>query len=522
MRAFPPRSLALVVFAFAAIACGGKHGFSICDNIVPPPAECMTQCDPNPGAPNTCPAGYHCTPDGTCDAFCTPTGGECGDGYHCTTDGQCQPDGACSGLSCDVVKCEAMGMPPTTISGTVFAPNGTLPLFGVTVYVPNADPGPLPAGAVCARCNDQVPGDPITSVQSGDDGKFQLVGVPSGTNGGKGIPLVLTIGKWRTQLTLPEVKQCQDNPLPTAMTHLPKNRMQGDVPAIAISTGNADALECLIRKVGIDDAEIGTAGGAQRIHLYTDKGSGGGQGADQFKSGFPGGTGTFADSKAMWASVNALKAYDIVIFSCEGDQHAETKSQTDMDAVRMYADLGGRVFMSHWHNIWIEGATHPAAAQKPGPWTTIATWNDSNTTFDNPPDTIDEANNPKGAAFANWMLNVMGSPAGQRDSIPIQAQTGKQTCTGLTQPAKAERWVFWNNGGQQFPQNFQFTTPIDVGIDQRCGKVVFSDMHVSGDSKSPVGTPGYPTACSSAGLTPQEKALAFMFFDISSCVGTQF
>jgi hypothetical protein len=50
---------------------------------------------------------------------------------------------------------------------------------------------------------------------------------------------------------------------------------------------------------------------------------------------------------------------------------------------------------------------------------------------------------------------------------------------------------------------------------------VFSDMHVSGDSSSAPGKP-YPTGCSTAALTPQEKALAFMFFDIASCVGVIF
>jgi hypothetical protein len=77
--------LSLVV-SFAVACGGGKHGESICDNQVPPPAACMTTCDPTPGAANTCPSGYHCTPDGKCDAECTPNGGECGDGYHCTSD----------------------------------------------------------------------------------------------------------------------------------------------------------------------------------------------------------------------------------------------------------------------------------------------------------------------------------------------------------------------------------------------------------------------------------------------------
>ena len=67
------------------------------------------------------------------------------------------------------------------------------------------------------------------------------------------------------------------------------------------------------------------------------------------------------------------------------------------------------------------------------------------------------------------------------------------------------------------PQNFQFTTPNEVALDQRCGKVVFSDMHVSSGSRSRATVP-FPNDCSTADLTPQEKALAFMFFDIASCV----
>ena len=43
-------------------------------------------------------------------------------------------------------------------------------------------------------------------------------------------------------------------------------------------------------------------------------------------------------------------------------------------------------------------------------------------------------------------------------------------------------------------------------------------MHVSADSSSSAGTP-YPNGCSANPLTAQEKALAFMFFDIASCVG---
>ena len=137
-----------------------------------------------------------------------------------------------------------------------------------------------------------------------------------------------------------------------------------------------------------------------------------------------------------------------------------------------------------------------------------------------PVDRIDEVRNPKGATFATWMTNVMGSPAGMRGVINIETGTGKNTVNSVN-AQKAEQWVYWTgpNGNQMLPQMFQFTTPNEALPNDRCGKVVFSDMHVSGDSQSSPGNP-FPGQCSMNPLTPQEKALAFMFFDIASCVSS--
>jgi hypothetical protein len=113
------------------------------------------------------------------------------------------------------------------------------------------------------------------------------------------------------------------------------------------------------------------------------------------------------------------------------------------------------------------------------------------------------------------MLNVAGSTT--RDQIPIQDGTGRSTCNQVDL-AKGERWTTVMGQGNT-TQNFQFTTPNEVDPGMRCGKVVFSDMHVSGGP----GNGNYPAECgTSLTLSPQEKALAFMLFDLSSCVGQIF
>ncbi len=412
------------------------------------------------------------------------------------------PD-ACVGIECQIVDCAAMGLPNTSISGTVFAPNGTLPLNGVTVYV-NRDPlPPFNEGVQCDRCNPSLPGSAVAQAVSDAAGNFKLENVPVGDN----IPLVVTTGKWRRQITIPTIAQCTDTAVGATETRLPKNKSEGDIPKIALSTGDADSLECLIRKLGIDDGEVTPASGNGRIHFYD-----GEDGVNRVA-----GT-ALSPATDLWNTVPALSAYDIAFFSCEGAQNDNTKSQAALNAVRDYTAVGGRVFMSHWHNIWIGGNFEDGNGSRAVPeWQVLATWDGGDGRPGNPI-FIDEVSNPKGMLFADWMVNVGGSAT--RGQISQTAGTDRRTALTLD-TAKAERWVQTMDaeddpavGG---PQMFQFTTPIESQPAERCGKVVYTDMHVSGNG---VQNGDFPTSCGpSLNLSPQEKALAFMFFDIGSCVG---
>jgi hypothetical protein len=402
------------------------------------------------------------------------------------------PADSCSGLECKVVDCEKTGRPATTVSGTVFAPNGTLALFGVSVYVPASFPLAFPEGATCARC-EELSGGVVAKAVSDESGKFTLTGVPAG----KDIPVVITIGKWRRQITIPTVTECTDNPVPNGVAALPRNHTEGDIPKIAITAGSCDALECLIRKIGVSDFEFSPDTGTGRIHLFASNG------AAKMADGTP-----FSTAFSLWESVDKLKKYDLVLNSCECSERETEKTLDMMNAIKAYADGGGRLFNSHFHNVWI-GGDDGDVAHRPPIWPLIANCNQSGSA--SAPGTIDQVNNPKGPAFAAWMLAVGGSTT--PGIIPTTEPTN--TCQSIDN-AKAERWVY--QGGDK-PQMFQFTTPNESPLDARCGKVVFADMHVSGDSNS-TATVGFPGGCAANNvLTPQEKALAFMFFDIASCVG---
>ena len=380
---------------------------------------------------------------------------------------------------------------PTSVSGTVYAPNGTLPLYGVTVYVPMNPPGPLQDGLTCGQCTTSLPGGSITQAKTDAEGKFKLENVPPGTD----VPVIITTGKWRRQLTVPLVAKCVDNPVMDGAFRLPKDKSEGDIPQFAIATGSCDALECLLRKMGVADSEFTADSGDGQVHLYASNGA------------TAVGSSTLSAASTLWGDLERMKQYDIMLFSCECGPRPAEKPQAYMDNLKAYADLGGRVFLSHYHSIWIEGEEN-VPTHAPAVWPQVATCNIDN--YNSGTGVIDQVNNPNGSAFAQWMMAVGGSTTPGQVTIT----ESRQSCSALD-PTRAERWVYMNINGVDYPQNFQFTTPQEVAKENRCGKVVFSDMHVASGSSS--STP-FPNGCSAAAMTPQEKALAFMLFEIGSCV----
>jgi hypothetical protein len=402
---------------------------------------------------------------------------------------------ACTNLCTKQVACSGGGT--TSISGTIYDPAGNVPLYNVAVYVPNAPLTPIVHGATCDQCGSMLSGDPLVATLTDAAGHFKLDNVPVTSN----LPLVFQVGKWRRRITVPSVAQCADTPIAdktqTRLATKPaETSPDDDIPFIALTTGGADPFECLPLKIGVDPAQFTNKGAGGRVNLYQ------GVGGSSLAGGSPAASG-------FWSDVTQLKSYDIVMMGCEGDTHPEEKPQTALQAMSDYGSAGGRVFGTHYHYYWIESGV--------APWPTTASFSHHGTssTPQSGWDVLIDQTFPKGMAFAQWMLNVGGSTT--LGTFPLNASRWDVGAV-TTQPSNAPmstRWVYQTYQSSEVDEYYSFNTPVGVAPAQQCGKVVFSDLHVaSGDQTG--GT--FPGNCKTKSLSPQEKALEFLLFDLSSCV----
>jgi hypothetical protein len=194
--------------------------------------------------------------------------------------------GPCSGLQCSIPTCSAGQT--TTITGTVYDPAAINPVYNAIVMIPNGTVSPIPAGVSNSACGGApLPPavTPTTYAYTGTDGTFTLTNVPVGT----AVPLVIQLGRWRRQVNINTSTLTCGHSLnissncaglnhysttAACLTRLPRLQSEGNIPLTAIGTGNLDAIECMLYRMGVSSTmftdEYSSTG---RIHIFDDGGA---------------------------------------------------------------------------------------------------------------------------------------------------------------------------------------------------------------------------------------------------------
>jgi hypothetical protein len=396
---------------------------------------------------------------------------------------------ACTGLCMQQVSCPNGGT--TTLTGTVYAPNGTDPLPNVSVYIPNAPVDPFTPGVSCPAVGALPSGSPLVGTETGVDGTFTLVNVPVGAN----IPLVIVAGRWRRQVTIPGTVACASTAVDPSLSRMPRNKSEGDIPLIAIATGSADQVECVMLKVGLDPAEFTDPGGTGRINLFQ------GNGSTFTGSGSSSSGGAVIDSAtpsetALMGSQDVINQYDVVMLPCEGNQYI--RPATQLNDLIQYANAGGRLYTSHFGYVWMYN--NP-------PFNGVASWDVNQSALADGLATVNTSFTD-GETMAQWLQLIGASTTlGQ-----IEVMTTRHDQNGVIAPTQS--WLTLNDTAHNNPvMQFTFDTPI--GSTNQCGRVLYNEYHVENPPSTPLNKP-FPSECGTAAMTPQEKLLEYSLFGLTN------
>jgi sugar lactone lactonase YvrE len=403
----------------------------------------------------------------------------------------------------------------TTISGTVYMPNGTNVLPNALVYVTTSTPAALVSGANCPGVNcltasTAVPSGVAIYTYTAVDGTFTLSNVSQSTT----YTLVIQAGHWRRQFS----QEVGTTPITGLSLSMPSTHAQGDIPLIAIATGSKDAVECVFRDLGLNSNEVtddtvasgATFGG--RIHLYKGDHSAGAEisSSTPLETALMGGT-----------STTSLGSYDMVMFPCQGSTTAESAAY--IDNLLAYTSAGGRAFVTHDSRVWLNTSTTYQSATFSG----VANWLASPVSTLNPDPGVATVNTSftDGSTLAHWLYNggyANGNTAGAADTGTlgqVEISTLRWDLSGVNAPTQS--WLTLNpdvTTSSNPVMQFSFNTPFGAAAAAQYGRVLFNEYHVENVTES--GNPIFPAECPTLTTAEiaQEKMLEYALFDLSNFV----
>jgi hypothetical protein len=321
--------------------------------------DCVPDCSGAPcatdgcgGVCDTCGSGQVCMED-TC---CTPTCGDsvCGNdgcGALCGTcpddkpycvegacEPPCQPD--CEGKECGHNGCGSVcgSCDPTTptcvqgsckatcsdcqLSGTVYAPEGTIPISGALVYLTLNPPEPIPQGLFCDKCLQLPFGTPFG--ETDEHGKFSF-----GVQTEGDWTLVVQKGSFRRirPLTVTGGPQA----LTKDLTTLPgkTDLANGDnIPKMAVVPDSYDNIENTLAKIGLGDVDFGgdLNVGTENFDLIDE-----------------------SDAANFFSDPTNLAQYQVIFMPCDNDWfHPKLNDPAVQKALRDWVIGGGKLYVTDW------------------------------------------------------------------------------------------------------------------------------------------------------------------------------
>lgn len=447
---------------------------------------------------------------------CGPNRGETLDGaldVRTVTDAQSTMDATPAGDASPetstpdaAMSCPTMG---AEISGTVLAPNGEDPIPGAVVYLTQTRPPAQADGVSCDRCD--LPGGVLAYSTSDVRGRWSFV---RGVNTTGSYFLVVQKGRFRRVVPF-NVTACMPQSVPTAMTKLPSSSMEGEIPRILVASGTTQAqldrpntddwtyddISRVLRRIGITEFDR-----AEPCRQATNSTNITTVAACPFG-------GILADPAR-------LRRYNVVVAPCGalGFNHSwqvldNAPNRVIATNVRDWLRQGGRLYTSDTaYGLLARSA--PSLVTFAGGTTLSQSRDPANVGAGGSPSSprmytgrvADDAMrmwlSDRGSLAADGSIALTGfiSPWVAIDTVPMS--------TRVTVDAEVQ-WFGAMSGSMVNAGRKPLTISADVTEGGGCGRVVFSSYEV--DNR---------TASATAPLSPQERVLEYMIFELGGCLVT--
>lgn len=227
------------------------------------------------------------------------------------------------------------------LQGTVWAPNGVIPVSGALVYTSAGQPDGIPQEVYCAECEELDCDDRFTTTAA--DGSFTLNTYAQGAN-----YLVVQKGQFMrvTPINFGTGAETLDDELTTLPgENDPENGLF--IPLIAVGNGQYDRLEDGLGKFGLGDTLIENfeerlVPGTEPFDLWDN-------GQDPAADGFTS-QGTFAQ---LISSPQNLAQYHMIFAPCSTDDYVSSLTPQNVQNIRDWVAAGGRWYVSDWANEWL-------------------------------------------------------------------------------------------------------------------------------------------------------------------------